>query len=148
MDIKTELNFPTPWSRVHLQKLTGPQLVKKFPSLPPSQEPSTCPYSELYQSNPRPYPTSWRSISILSSHLSTAVWKDQSKPEANVDVSQNDNFFYGEMLAIRPNPRMDDHPLSAVRECLFNIFQLPSILDAVRPPTTWGRAMPWWQGRT
>jgi len=40
----------TPWSRVLLEKLTGFQLVKKFPafmepvgSLPHSQEPVTCP---------------------------------------------------------------------------------------------------------
>jgi hypothetical protein len=26
------------------------------------------------------------------------------------------------LLAPRPNPRLDDHPLSAVRDCLFNIF--------------------------
>jgi len=26
------------------------------------------------------------------------------------------------MLAPRPTPRLDDHPLSAVRECLFNTF--------------------------
>ena len=43
----------TPWSRVHLEKLTGVQLVKKFlhfmepeGSLPHSQVPTTCPYSE------------------------------------------------------------------------------------------------------
>ena len=26
------------------------------------------------------------------------------------------------MLALRPTPKLKDHPLSAVRECLFNIF--------------------------
>ena len=31
--------------------------------------------------------------------------------------------FYGEeLLAPRPNPKLEDHPLSAVRHCLFNIF--------------------------
>ena len=31
--------------------------------------------------------------------------------------------FYGEELLVpRPTPKMEDHPLSAVRECLFNIF--------------------------
>ena len=31
--------------------------------------------------------------------------------------------FYGEeLLGPRPNPMLDDHPLSAVRECLFNTF--------------------------
>ena len=31
--------------------------------------------------------------------------------------------FYGEeLLAPRPIPKLEDHPLSAVRDCLFNIF--------------------------
>jgi len=31
--------------------------------------------------------------------------------------------FYGEeLLAPRPTSKLEDHPLSAVRECLFNIF--------------------------
>jgi hypothetical protein len=32
-------------------------------------------------------------------------------------------FFYGEeLLASRPTPKLEDHPLSAVRDCLFNVF--------------------------
>jgi len=31
--------------------------------------------------------------------------------------------FYGEeLLALCPTPKLEDHPLSAVRDCLFNIF--------------------------
>jgi hypothetical protein len=31
--------------------------------------------------------------------------------------------FHGEeLLAPRPTPKLEDHPLSAVRDCLFNIF--------------------------
>jgi hypothetical protein len=30
--------------------------------------------------------------------------------------------FYGEQLAPRPTPKLEDHPLSAVRDRLFNIF--------------------------
>jgi hypothetical protein len=48
-----------PWSRILLEKLTGSQLVKKFPafmetegSLPHSQVPANCPYHEPDQSNP------------------------------------------------------------------------------------------------
>ena len=66
----------TTWSRV-LQKLTGPQLDKKFPhfmepdgSLPHLQVPTTCPYPEpAWSSLIPPHPTSWKSIFILSSHL-------------------------------------------------------------------------------
>ena len=49
----------TPGSRVLLDKLTGFQLVKKFPdfaepesSLPHAQVPATCPYREPDQSSP------------------------------------------------------------------------------------------------
>ena len=38
-------------------------------SLPLSQEPATCPYSEPEKSSPCNHPTSWRSIVTLSSHL-------------------------------------------------------------------------------
>ena len=31
--------------------------------------------------------------------------------------------FYGEELSVpRPDPKLEDHPLLAVRDCLFNIF--------------------------
>jgi len=30
--------------------------------------------------------------------------------------------IYGELLAPRPTSKLEDHPLSAVRNCLFNIF--------------------------
>jgi len=42
-------------------------------SLPHSQVLAICPYSEPDQSSPRPHPTSWRSILILSSHLSLGL---------------------------------------------------------------------------
>jgi hypothetical protein len=32
-------------------------------------------------------------------------------------------IFYGEeLLAPRPTPKLEDHPLSAIRDCLFNVF--------------------------
>jgi hypothetical protein len=38
-------------------------------------------------------------------------------------VFRNMVIFYGEeLLAPRPTPKLDDHPLSAVRDCLFNVF--------------------------
>jgi hypothetical protein len=30
--------------------------------------------------------------------------------------------FSEELLALRPKPKLEDRPLSAVRDCLFNIF--------------------------
>ena len=67
----------TPWCRVLLEKLTGLQLVKKFPSFHGTRRFITAltsvrhlslswvsPIESIY-----PHPTSWRSILILSTHL-------------------------------------------------------------------------------
>ena len=67
----------TPWCRVLLEKLTGLQLVKKFPAFHGTRRfitALTCvrqlslswatPIQSIY-----PHPTSWRSILILSTHL-------------------------------------------------------------------------------
>ena len=67
----------TPWCRVLLEKLTGLQLVKKFPAFHGTQRFITAltsvrhlslslasPIQSIY-----PHPTSWRSILILSTHL-------------------------------------------------------------------------------
>ena len=67
----------TPWCRVLLEKLTGLQLVKKFPAFHGTRKFITTltsirhlslswasPIQSIY-----PHPTSWRSILILSTHL-------------------------------------------------------------------------------
>ena len=67
----------TPWCRVLLEKLTGLQLVKKFPAFHRTRRfittltsvrhlslSSASPIQSIY-----PHPTSWRSILILSTHL-------------------------------------------------------------------------------
>ena len=67
----------TPWSRVLLQKLTGFQLVKKFPALygtrtfitaVTSARHLSLSWASSIQSIP-PHPTFWRPILILSSYL-------------------------------------------------------------------------------
>ena len=46
-------------------------------SLPHSQKPPTCPYTEPAPSSPYlQHPTSWRSVLILSSHLCLGLWSD------------------------------------------------------------------------
>ena len=66
-----------PWSRVLLEKLTGLQLVKRFPASYgtrrftiafTSARHLSLSWASSIQSIP-PHPTSWRSILILSSHL-------------------------------------------------------------------------------
>jgi hypothetical protein len=61
---------------------------------------------------------------------------------------RNKIIFYGEeLLAPRPTPKLEDHPLSAVCDCLFKIFAATlHIWRPFLPSATWGRAMPWWQG--
>ena len=57
--------------------------------------------------------------------------------------------FYGkELLAHRPTPKLDDHPLRLSATAYSIYSQLPSILEAVPPSTNWGHAMSWWQERT
>ena len=44
-------------------------------------------------------------------------------PRLSVWIFHNKIRIYGEeLLAPRPNPKLEDHPLSAVHNCLFNIF--------------------------
>jgi len=73
----SEIHSLTPWSRVLLQKLTGLQLVKKFPAFYGARRFITAltsarhlslSWASSIQSIP-PHPTSWRSILILSSYL-------------------------------------------------------------------------------
>jgi len=84
----------TPWGRVLLEKLTGFQLVKKSPAFYGTQRFITA------FTSARHLPLSW------------AVW-----------TFLNNIHFYGEsLLAPRPNPKLEDHSLSAVRDYLLNIF--------------------------
>ena len=67
----------TPWCRVLLEKITGLQLVKKFPTFHGTRKFITALTSVRHLSLPwaspiqsiYPHPTSWRSILILSTHL-------------------------------------------------------------------------------
>ena len=67
----------TPWSRVHLVKLTGLRLVKKFPAFYGTRRFITTFTSARHLSvswassvqSIHPHPTSWKSILILFSHL-------------------------------------------------------------------------------
>jgi hypothetical protein len=51
-------------------------------------------------------------------------------------------FYDEELLAQRPNPKLEDHTLSAVRDCLFSIFAATLHIWRSPPSATWGRAMP------
>jgi hypothetical protein len=46
-------------------------------------------------------------------------------------------IFYGEeLLAPRPNHKLEDHPLSAVRDCLFIVFSISGARSSFRNPKT------------
>ena len=73
--------IPTSWCRVLLEKLTGLQLVKKFPAFHGTRKFITAlttvchlslswasPIQSIY-----PHPTCWRSILILSTHLNLGL---------------------------------------------------------------------------
>ena len=54
------------------------------------------------------------------------------------------------LSTLRPTPKLEDHPLSAVRDCLFNIFAATHHIggrSSIRKLRT-RHAMPWWQGTT
>jgi hypothetical protein len=55
---------------------------------------------------------------------------------------------YGEeLLTPRRTPKLEDHPMSAVRDCLFNIIAANIHTWRVSSPfATWGRAKQLWQG--
>jgi hypothetical protein len=62
-------------------------------------------------------------------------------------LHRNKLIFYGELLAPRPIPKLENHPLSTDRDCLFSTFAVTLHTWKASPTsTTWGRAMPWWQG--
>ena len=81
VESKRESYLLTPWCRVLLEKLTGLQLVKKFPAFHGTRRFITALTSVRHLSlsweNPiqstYPHPTSWRSILILSTHLRLGV---------------------------------------------------------------------------
>jgi hypothetical protein len=106
----------TPWSRVPLEKLTDLQLVKKFPAF---------------------YGTR-RFLTALTSarHLSLSPGEASRTHECYITAV----FFYGEaLLAPRPTPKLEDHPSSAARDCLFNLFAATlhtGGLSSIRNPRT------------
>jgi hypothetical protein len=65
------------------------------------------------------------------------------EPEGSLPYSQEllENFynkliFYGEeLLAPRPTPKLEDNPLSAVRDSLFNMFAAALHIWRASPPS-------------
>jgi hypothetical protein len=101
----------TPWCRVLLEKLTGLQLVKKFPAFHGTRRFITAltsvrhlslswvsPIQSIY-----PHPTSWRSILILSTHLPLGSyllgnWQEYLEPKQSVNMHKWTNGCYKNVL--------------------------------------------------
>jgi hypothetical protein len=52
-------------------------------------------------------------------------------------------------LGSSSEPKMEDHPLSPIRDCLFNTRTFAATLHIMRPSppsAIWERAMPLWKG--
>jgi len=64
--------------------------------------------------------------------------------ETLCNISQQTVFFNGEKsLVLRQTPKLEDHPLSTIRDCLFNIFAATLHIWTLSPPSvTRGRAVP------
>ena len=91
----------TPWCRVLLEKLTGLQLVKKFPAFYGNRRFITALTSVRHLSlswaspiqSTYPHPTSWRSILILSTHLRLGLPRTRCTNFTNLFLEQNSTCF-------------------------------------------------------
>ena len=78
---------------------------------------------------------------LLRSHQSISPG-----PKTSWTVRNMIRFHSEELLSPRPTPKLQIHPLSAVHDWNWIFSHIPSLLEAVPPTATWGRAMPCWQG--
>jgi hypothetical protein len=142
------------WSWALLEKLPIVQLLRELPSILWNPEVhhrvhiSPPPVPILSQIDPIPtIPSYLFKIHFNIVHPSTSCQGIRPGPRLR-ECFRNKLIFYGEeLLAPRPTPKLEDHPLSDVRDCLFNIFEASLHNCRASPPSaTWGRTMPWWQG--
>jgi hypothetical protein len=92
-------------------------------SLPLSQELSTCTYPEPDQPSPQHSILSLMSIFLPLGHLS----KESAQVNGSL-IRFVTSLLFMVRLAPHPTPKLEDHPLSFVRGCLFNIFMATVIV--------------------
>jgi hypothetical protein len=72
-------------------------------------------------------------MSIFVAHI---ILKEQSKSETFLFFHNIPSFYGEELLAHYPNPKLENHPLSAVHQCLFNTFSATLHIWRPFPSTT------------
>jgi len=97
-------------------------------------------------------PTETRNIPSSNCHIHFLLHRSFQRICLNLRpcvTFHNKPDFYGEkLLAPCPTPNLEDHPLSDVFNCFFNIFVAILHIWRPSPSATQGCAMPWWQGLT
>jgi hypothetical protein len=154
----------TPWDRGSPEKLTGPQLLTKFPAFYGTRTLITAfttshqlslPWARSIQSTR--HPTSLKSIlTVSTSHIHFPMFRLYRRvnpfPRLLGLVRNMVEFLRWGVVSTTPNPQVGGRPLVGC-PLLLNIFVSkppppPPQLQAVPISATWGRAMPWWQGPT
>jgi len=126
----------TPWCRVLLEKLTGLQLVKRFPAIHGTRRFITAltsvrhlslswasPIQSIY-----PHPTSWKSNLILSTHLRLGLPSGlfpSVPPEesSRMWVFHNMNILQVGVVSISPNPKAGGPPLVGCQRLLIQFIR-------------------------
>ena len=125
----------TPWCRVLLEKLTGLQIVKKFPAFHGTRRFITALTSVRHLSVSWAYLFSYFFVCCAMFPLETlpppgdpgggvVYLRIVLSPEesSRLWVFLNISFYRERLLAPRPTPKLENNPSSAVRDCLFNLF--------------------------
>ena len=108
-------------------------------SLPHSQVPATCPYPEPARSSPYPHiplpaepskysePALCRLLTfqvpdLMSLSLLMSCESINPDPRQTFVFRNKTSFYAQELSTTLPSLKLEDNPLSAVRDCLFSIF--------------------------
>jgi hypothetical protein len=117
----------TQWSRGLPEKLTGSELIKKFPA--------------FYGT--RRFITAF----TRARHLSVFYRRISSVPRPLCMIRNMFKFLRWGAVSTFPKSQAGGSPLVGCPRLLFQyIRSFSSYLEAFRTSATWGRAMPWWQG--